>query len=177
MDKPREKTLFDFSGSDSRPWESIDDSIMGGFSQSGSEITGHGSLLFSGSVSLENQGGFASVRSPAGDYDLGGYTGILLRVKGDGKDYQLGLRIDLFFDGVSYLAGFNPPRDNWGEIFLPFNAFAPTHHGQQLPNAAPLDTHHIRSFLLLIAGQQAGPFRLEIAWVKAVHANQTAASS
>jgi len=167
MNDSSEKTIFDFSDpADRQPWESIDDRIMGGSSESRSEITASGSLRFSGTVSLENQGGFASVRSPAGDHDLAGANGVVIRVKGDGQRYKLGLRIDIFFDGVSYLAGFEAPKDTWQEIFLPFDLFAPTHHVQRLSNAAPLDPAHIRSFVLLISEEQAGPFEMELDWIK-----------
>ncbi len=169
MNNSNEKVIFDFSTTDDRTlWESIDDRIMGGCSQSRSQISATGSLLFGGCVSLENRGGFASIRSPADRYDLSDYQGILLRVRGDGKRYKLGLRIDLFYDGVSYLAGFEAPQETWMEVFLPFDAFIPTHHGQRLKNTAPLDPHHIRSFVLLISEQQTGPFAMELNWVKAI---------
>ena len=153
---------------DQQQWESIDDRIMGGASQSHAEITAGGGLHFHGFVSLENQGGFASVRSPSGNYDLSRRSGLLLRVKGDGKRYQLGLRIDLFFDGVSYLSGFEAPVGQAEEIYLPFDSFVPTHHGQVLSNAAPLDKGHIRSFVLLISERQAGAFDMELEWIKVV---------
>ena len=169
MSNPNRIGIIDFSTrNDQQSWVSIDDRIMGGASQSHAEITTSGSLRFYGIVSLENQGGFASVRSPAGNYDLSGHSGLLLRVKGDGKRYKLGLRIDLFYDGVSYLSGFEAPSGPGEEIFLPFDSFVPTHHGQILSNAAPLDTGQIRSFVLLISEQQAGPFDMALEWIKAI---------
>ena len=168
MNASKKKNLFDFSDPlQQQPWESIDDAIMGGFTQSRTDFSDSGCLRFSGSVSLENRGGFASARSPAGTYDLTGCQNVILRVKGDGLRYKLGLRIDLYFDGVSYLAGFETIKGVWQEITLPLDAFQPTHHGQRLSNAARLEPSQIRSFVLLISDRQQGRFQLEVAWIKA----------
>ena len=146
-------------------WRAIDDRIMGGCSLSRPEFIDGGGLRFRGVVSLDNGGGFASIRSPEADYTLGGLAGVRLRVYGDGQRYKLGLRTDRFFDGISYQAGFTPPADAWEEIDLPFVDFVATHHGRRLTTVAPLDPNRIQSFSLFIAERQAGPFHLEIAWI------------
>jgi monofunctional biosynthetic peptidoglycan transglycosylase len=128
----------------------------------------HVGLRFTGTVSLENNGGFASIRSKTAQWDLRSYKGLKLRLRGDGKDYKLSLRTDLFFDGVSYQTAFTTEKDTWQEIFLPFEAFLPTHHGVRLTTVAPMDRHHITSFGLFIADRQEGPFLLDVAWIKGV---------
>ena len=147
-------------------WEAIDDRIMGGRSRSKPEHVDNIGLRFSGRVSLENNGGFASIRSGSAIYNLGQYSGILLRLRGDGKSYKLSLRTDLFFDGISYQATFTTGQDVWQEISLPFEDFTATHHGVKLATVAPMDTTKIESFGLFIADAQEGSFQLEIAWVK-----------
>ncbi|RLB66098.1 MAG: CIA30 family protein [Deltaproteobacteria bacterium] len=147
-------------------WEAIDDRIMGGCSQSRPEYVDKVGLRFSGTVSLENNGGFASIRSNSSIYNLGKYSGLKLRLRGDGKTYKLSLRTDLFFDGVSYQAAFTTQQDVWQEISLPFEDFTATHHGIKLTTVAPLDTSKVESFGLFIADKQEGPFQLEIAWAK-----------
>ena len=147
-------------------WEAIDDRIMGGCSQSRPEYVDKVGLRFSGTVSLENNGGFASIRSNSSIYNLGKYSGLKLRLRGDGKTYKLSLRTDLFFDGVSYQAAFTTQQDVWQEISLPFEDFTATHHGIKLTTVAPLDTSKVESFGLFIADKQDGPFQLEIAWAK-----------
>lgn len=168
MNESRIKTVFDFSRPvDQQPWKSIDDRIMGGFSESRSECLASDLLHFSGTVSLQNRGGFASVRSPEGQYDLGGCKQLIIRIKGDGQRYKLGVRIDNYFDGVSYLAGFETLKDEWQEVCLPIEAFQPTHHGRQLAEAARLDLSQVKSLGILISDQQEGPFRLDLVWIKA----------
>ncbi len=79
-------TVFSFSNqSDACCWPATNDGVMGGISQGQSEITSEGTLRFFGCVSLENNGGFSSIRSREEAKDLSAYNGILIRVRGDGK--------------------------------------------------------------------------------------------
>jgi len=160
------RVVFDFAQTSYPPWQPVGDRVMGGRSASRAELA-DGALLFSGELSLAQGGGFASIRSPADDFGLDGCTGLSLWVRGDGRCYKLGLRLDASFDGIVYQAPFVPGGD-WGEVLLPFAAFTPAYHGRHLPGAAPLDPGRIRRFGLLIADRQDGPFRLEIARISAL---------
>ena len=161
-------TIFTFDReSDARQWPAINDRVMGGISQGQSEITSNGTLRFSGTVSLENNGGFASIRSRASEWDLSAYDGILMRIRGDGKRYALNLRTDVQLRAGSYRVKFDTKADEWMEIFLPFADFRATSFGVELPDAPPLNPRKIRSFGYLISDKQAGPFRLEVDWIKA----------
>lgn len=157
--------ILDFTEKTTDSWQAVDDRIMGGCSQSHPKYIDGIGLRFTGNVSLENNGGFASIRSVPGRYDLTQYSGLKLRLRGDGKSYKLSLRTDLFFDGISYLSTFATEKDTWQDVCLPFEAFAPTHHGIELSTVAPLDTGNITSFGLFISGRQEGPFQLDIAWI------------
>jgi NADH dehydrogenase [ubiquinone] 1 alpha subcomplex assembly factor 1 len=159
--------LLDFSDAQTAgSWEAVDDRIMGGCSQSQPSYIDKVGLRFTGTVSLDNSGGFASIRSNPGNFNLGQYSGLTLRLRGDGKSYKLSLRTDLYFDGISYQTSFNTLKGTWQEISLPFAAFTPTHHGIRLSTVAPLDTASIKSFGLFIADRQEGPFQLDLAWLK-----------
>ena len=146
-------------------WEAIDDRIMGGCSQSRPEYLQGTGLRFSGTISLDNNGGFASIRSDDGCFDLSGHSGLKVRARGDGRTYKLSLRTDLFYDGVSYQISFATDADTWQEITLPFEMFAPTHHGVKLTTVPTMDTAEVKSFGLFIADHQSGPFKLDIAWI------------
>lgn len=167
MSTGTDQMILDFSAAETTSsWQAVDDRIMGGRSQSQPEHVDKLGLRFSGTVSCANNGGFASIRSRSGQWDLGSYSGLRIRLRGDGKSYKLSLRTDLFFDGISYQATLTTVKDTWQELTLPFAAFTPTHHGVRLTTVAPLDTSSITSFGLFIAGRQEGPFQLDVAWVK-----------
>lgn len=161
--------LCSFESFDSvHSWSPINDGVMGGFSRSDVQQTDTPALRFSGIVSLENGGGFASVRSGPVSFDLSGYDGILMRFRGDGHRYALNLRTEYHIRGGSYRRQFDTEPIAWGEHYFPFSGFAPTSFGRPVHDAPALDSANIRSFGLLISSRQHGPFSLEVAWLQAV---------
>ncbi|MHC4292119.1 MAG: CIA30 family protein, partial [Planctomycetota bacterium] len=86
------KPLFDFSEeSVADQWISVNDNVMGGISEGQFRITDDKTLEFSGRLSLENNGGFASIRTKPRDLNINGYDTIGLRLKGDGRTYYFNL--------------------------------------------------------------------------------------
>ena len=143
-------------------WMVVNDSVMGGISQSRPEITDRDTLVFLGNVSFENNGGFASIRHVAEPFGLEEGQGILLRVKGDGKKYQLRVRTSDGFDGMAYKTDFKTVKGEWQEFRFPWNAFTATYRGQSIKDAPLLKPSNIRQVGFLIADKQAGSFELEI---------------
>lgn len=156
--------IFDFRAG-AEPWRSIDDVVMGGRSSS-EMVVSDGIAVFRGEVSLANNGGFASVRSDLGELDLSAFTGLVLRVRGDGKHYKLRLRTTTAFDGVSYQAPLEPAAGDWQELAVPFTAFEAVFRGRRLPDHEALEPAEVKSIGLMIKDGQAGPFRLEIEWIQ-----------
>jgi len=159
--------IFDFSDPETTDlFHPIGDVVMGGVSSG--MLTQEGDhAVFSGKVSLENFGGFASVRSFPGRYDLGGYEGLELEVKGDGKNYKLNATTDLRFDSVVYQARFAPEAKRWSQVKIPFSDFIPTFRGDPVSGEPPLDPSRIATFGFLISDRQEGEFRMEIRKIRA----------
>ncbi len=160
--------IVDFRKADPTTWRPINDGVMGGLSQSRLTATAAGTALFTGNVSLENNGGFASVRADLSCLDLSAYSGLLLRMRGDGHQYRLRLRCEHGFHDVAYQAGFETHAGEWQTIALPFSDFKPSFRGRAVPDAPPLDVGRIRQLGFLIADKQAGAFALELDWIYAV---------
>lgn len=153
--------LFDFGDrTESNRWIVVNDNVMGGVSASRMSLTKDSCLLFSGSLSLENNGGFASIRTRPTDFDLGDYRGIRIRVKGDGRVYQYRIHVDDYFDAVAFKQDFQTTDGDWLEIDLPFKLFLPTYRGRILQNERPLLAAKIKQMGFLIADKSAGPFSL-----------------
>ena len=154
--------LFDFSKPDTAPlFHPIGDRVMGGVSAGAMEAA-KGFAVFAGEVSLENQGGFASVRSQEGLWDLSAFTGIQLEVRGDGRTYKLSLTTDPRPGSVVYRARFTPEEEAWSRVRIPFADLKPTFRGEAVPDAPPLDPARVATFGFLISDRQEGGFRLEI---------------
>jgi len=66
-------------------WRIVNDGVMGGLSQ-GKILWNQpeNTMIWSGKVSLENNGGFTSIRTTPELYKVGDFEKIILRVKGDG---------------------------------------------------------------------------------------------
>lgn len=152
-------------------WMSIGDRVMGGMSKGRLRFDDQGFAVFEGSVSLENGGGFASVRHADLPMGMASTTGYRLRVRGDGKQYKLSLGVDRAFDSVQYQASFNAGtagriRDGfenlWVEIELPLSCFEARFRGRMVPGQPTLDPSLVHNVGLMVADRQAGHFCLEI---------------
>ena len=159
--------LFDFTQRDAfKSWRTVDDRVMGGVSRSRLFLA-DGYATFQGNLSLENNGGFASVRSPELDDTLEGVDKIRLKVRGDGRSYQLSIRTDRVFDGVRYRSSFETEADVWQEVVLSLEDFRPTWRGRRVPGAPELSAPDIRSFGFMVTDKQEGQFRLDVEWLGA----------
>ncbi|UCH90623.1 MAG: CIA30 family protein [Nitrospirota bacterium] len=163
--------LFDFDGN-GPAWYSVNDVVMGGVSRSSANIDPEKKRLsFSGILSLENNGGFASIRSQEGTYDLSAYEGIALRVRGDGKIYRFRIRTEETGPEIAYTALFKTKNDSWQEIYIPFSEMIPIYRGVVVNGVEALDPASIRSFGLMLSERQQGEFSLEVDTIVAVDAN------
>ncbi|MCU0702575.1 MAG: CIA30 family protein [Fimbriiglobus sp.] len=145
------------------PWTAIDDPTMGGRSRSALVPTDGGAACFTGVVSLENSGGFCSVRSP--DFaPVSGAEVLALRVRGDGKAYKVCLHTRYMQPGTSYRAGFNTRPGEWLEIHLPLTEFVLMRFGARA-GVLPVDPARVTAISLLIADRQEGPFALELTYI------------
>jgi hypothetical protein len=162
-----DKVLFDFTTTTNLPgWQIVNDDVMGGVSTSRFQVSTN-SAVFSGVVSLENNGGFASVRSAPVRADLAGCDAFLVRVRGDGHRYKFTARSDRGFDSAIYQIVFTTKKGEWEEHRLPMKDMVPTFRGRMLSGEPPLDPAKVASVGFLISDKQDGRFQLELAWIKA----------
>lgn len=131
------KPLADFSDAAmADQWRSLNDDVMGGISEGRFRITNDQTLEFSGNLSLENQGGFASIRTISSDLKLGGYDTIAIRLKGDGRTYYLNLMTSSIRGASSYRSPIETTRDIWQEIRIDVKDFVYTSFGRVLFHSA-----------------------------------------
>jgi NADH dehydrogenase [ubiquinone] 1 alpha subcomplex assembly factor 1 len=162
-----EKILYDFSDKkSSSEWTIVNDGVMGGLSQSKMKIFDDETAVFNGVVSLENNGGFASVRTVPKNYELNDYDGIILKVKGDGLKYKFRIRTTNNWDGIAYSANFNTIENEWIEVKIPFEEFTPQFRGRILADVDKINPADIKQLGILIADYQKGEFNLIIDWIK-----------
>lgn len=168
-----ERALFEFDTAESAaPWTAVNDTVMGGVSSGACRRTQEGALEFFGVVSLENNGGFASVRAGTRSLDLSAFDNLVIRVRGDGKRYAISVQTDYRIMAGAYYYAFQTNDRVWQEIHAPLAAFEARSFGRVLSGAPPLNKRDIRSLGFIISDKQEGPFRIEVDWIKAAGGRQ-----
>ena len=162
-----EKNLASFETEDSlNSWTSVNDGVMGGVSKGGFKRTEQGTLLFTGDLSLENRGGFASIRMKPSALGLDGMSALVVKAKGDGRTYWVDLRLNDQMSASSYRAYLPTTAGEWQETRIPFADFKLQAFGRDLP-LKPINPAKVESIGFTLADKKAGPFSLEIEVVKA----------
>ena len=156
--------LFDFADAASAAgWATQNDTVMGGVSQSTSTWA-NGQLVFQGTLSLENNGGFTSLVSPI-DNELGqrtaGASALVIDALGDGKTYVLQLRGN---DETRFIQRFTTVAGTQQNYVLPIDKFeAVTSFLDPISNAAPIELANVRQVALYLLDKQAGAFGISLA--------------
>jgi len=161
----REQTLIDFSNESAASWQIVNDSVMGGISRSALRMHDDGYAIFSGTVSLENNGGFASVRTQAqSPVDLSAFDGLSVHVFGDGKTYNLRLRTVRNGQPTrySYEAGFTTTAGEWETHKLAYSDFKLIFRGRDVQGNPELNSDAIFEIGFMIKDGQEGAFELSV---------------
>ena len=146
-------------------WYAVNDGVMGGVSSGEMTVTDK-KLLFHGELSLQNNGGFASVRRPVNE-DMTGSMGVRLTVKGDGRKYQFRLRQDRNFDGVAWRHMFS--TDGSTQVLeLKYADFEPVFRGRIVRSAGPVVPAQITQIGFMIADKVEGAFALSVLKIEVI---------
>ena len=140
-------------------WEAINDGVMGGESQSRA-LTGSGSLRFEGLLSLENNGGFASIRARL-PRPVIGLEKVSLAVTGDKRRFQFRLRESGDSRGIAWRAHFEA-GPGFRTVELPVADFEPVFRGEPVIGARPLTDCELLHVGFMLADRAPGPFTLQI---------------
>jgi len=140
-------------------WQIVDDVVMGGRSNGKFHFDGDGHGIFEGTVSIENNGGFSSVRCRFDRIPIENYSKVVLRVKGDGKNYQFRVKTSTA-ERHSYISIFQTDG-SWQSIEIQFNEMYPAFRGRKLamPNYPGKEMEEIA---FLISNKKAESFGLVI---------------
>lgn len=159
--------LFDFAEADAaKQWQAVNDGVMGGVSEGKFKITDAKTMEFFGTLSLANNGGFASVRSKARKLDLEKGDTLVVKVRGDGREYTLNLYPNRSRTAFSYRATVQTKKDEWIEVKVPLDEFEATSFGRVVREAGAVKPEEVSSVGFLLGDKKAGPFKMEIEWIK-----------
>lgn len=147
-----ERILFSFDKPDSaKSWQTVNDDVMGGCSDGRFKINNDRNLEIFGTLSLENDRGFASVRASGGNLALKIDDVNVDRAKGDGREYKFNVYDQPNLGGFSYRQSFKTKQDKWIEIELPVRKFVATWRGRVFLNQE-LDPSNVTGLGFLLGG-------------------------
>lgn len=139
----------------------VHDTVMGGRS-SGNVRQQEDALVFSGNLSLANNGGFASVEfkllRPLASATI---EQLILNVIADGRRYQLRLKTAYLPQGVAYVAEFTPQKHRYDYAFT-LADFTGRYRGRSVLNLPALNFADVTHVGIMLADKTAGPFQITL---------------
>ncbi|MCX7549585.1 CIA30 family protein [Xanthomarina sp. F2636L] len=143
-------------------WQVVNDVVMGGCSHAQFALNKAGFGEFSGHVSLENNGGFSSVKYSFSLLDVDNYDKIHLKFKAEPCRFQFRLKSNIT-DRHSYVSYFKTSGD-WQEIEFDLTEFYPRYRGRNL-QLSKYPGKFLEEIGFLIANKKTQDFKLEIAQI------------
>ena len=155
--------LYDFKSSSKGDWFIVNDGVMGGLSKGKLDFNEEGHAVFSGTVSLENNGGFTSIRRNMKAAEVDPKKSVQIRLRGDGKRYQFRFK-EQSSNYYSFIQYFETSGE-WETIEIPLSDFYPSFRGRKL-DMDNFKGSQIEEMSFLIANYKQEIFQLKIDWIK-----------
>ncbi len=153
--------IFDFKeNADISNWKIVDDVVMGGNSNGNFYLNKVGNGIFEGKISLENNGGFSSLRYTFDREKIAGYKKVHIHLKGDKKRYQFRVKSN-GREKHSYISYFKPTGE-WETIVLDLSDMIPTFRGKRLTELPNYQAEELSEIRFLIGNKKEQNFKLEI---------------
>ena len=154
------KVIFNFNKkSDLQDWIIVDDVVMGGESSGSFKLNPDGFGVFEGSISLDNNGGFSSLRYRSKKILIKENTKVIIKLRGDGKKYQFRIKSNSG-DYYSYISSFLTSGE-WQEIVIPLKDMYPSFRGRRL-DQANFSNDYFEEIAFLIGNKKKEKFKLLI---------------
>jgi hypothetical protein len=155
-----ETYMIDFSNQEEGLWRITNDGVMGGLSNGNmSFYSEHG--VFSGDISLDNNGGFSSVFRALENLPES-LDQLVIDIEGDGQAYQL--RVVIYINGyrLAYKHDFTTVANKREKLIFQLADFKATFRGRMIKDAPVLSSEDIREVGFLMTKKIAGKFSLSI---------------
>ena len=154
----------------SASWSVVNDTVMGGRSSATITWNAAGHLEWRGRLSLENNGGFVSIRSGSAWADWAAFDAVEVVLEGQGRDVQVSVQRE---GQVLRAGGYRAmlPTKVAGETraVIPLSAFIPKRFGREVraPSLAR-DKSRLGDWGLLIADKRQGQFSVTLKSLRGV---------
>jgi hypothetical protein len=149
-------------------WEIVNDDVMGGRSSSSADLE-NDRLVFQGNLSLENNGGFASIRGPVDPVDLSKYEKVRLRFRGSSDEFALRLSNSTRWYLPVYKHYFRPEGspEEWREVEFSLMDFREYAVGRPTGKGVTKDIlSQVIRIGIMLSDKQEGAFHLEVDYIE-----------
>lgn len=162
-------TKFDFGKNQAvKKWVVINDGVMGGLSTGKVSYTNN-SMVFKGKISLDNNGGFASIRTNWGKWDLSKFSKVKMRVKTNGRKYAFFLEIDRRFYLPTYKHDVTTKKGEWEVLEFSLKDFYKSVMGK--PTGDKVTNEKLSQIIrmgFILFDKKAGDFSLEVDYIELI---------
>lgn len=159
---------FDFgTNHNSQNWRVVNDGVMGGLSKSETNLT-ENTLIFKGKTSLENSGGFASLRTAFNPGKLKGSKTITIRFKSNSinRTFGISLKDKERFYMPYFKHEFSPKNTNWQTLTVNLEDFKPYRMSETYNAKMPLSyLDNVFALVLIISDKKQGDFDIELDYI------------
>ncbi len=147
-------------------WYVVVDGVMGGKSQGSIKYT-ETSIVFSGNVSLENNGGFTSIRTKEHNFDLSKYSTVIIKYKSTGQDFSFYLNRYRKHYEPKFRIDLPITNNHWEEVVVPLKHFKIVKLGKEIEGIITQNDFESIIKLGFISNTKAATeFSLELDYVK-----------
>jgi len=148
-------------------WRIVNDGVMGGLSKSNTTLS-ENSMVFKGEIRLENNGGFASMRTLITAGVLTRCKTVSIRYKSNHTDRTFGvsLKNSQQYYIPYYKHTFSSKTTEWETITINLSDFKHYRISEIIGNNMPITAlDDIYNMALIISDKKAGPFEIEIDYI------------
>ncbi len=147
-------------------WGIINDGVMGGRSEGAAYLT-NSSVVFTGTISLENNGGFSSLRAPYSRMDLSNYSEVEIRYKSSGVKKAFSIENDRRWWKPTYKVLLDSTGDEWKTMTVQLTDFEEYEIGRNTGNQLSEDQlDEMIRIGFITTEKKAGSFSLEIDYIQ-----------
>jgi len=147
-------------------WMIVNDGVMGGLSRSTVVFTNN-SVLFKGIISLKNNGGFAMIRSPKGEFNLSQYSSIRIKFRSRGGKFSIRLATSELYYKPNYKHMFRSVSEDWEIIELSLSDFNEYTLGRL--TASDISKEKMDKIIrigIILNDKKEGPFEIEVDYIE-----------
>jgi monofunctional biosynthetic peptidoglycan transglycosylase len=164
-----QSSIIDFGNSNGKnqEWMLLSDNIMGGNTKSKIEYTNN-SVLLSGNISLDNYGGFSSIKTKYKSFDLSKFTAIKIKFKSTKQKFAFTLEDNQNWTQPNYKYEFSAKKDDtWEEVTIYFKDFKEIIIGE--PTGNLMKSKSLKNIVrmgIMTSEKKEGSFTLEVDYIE-----------